>query len=81
MTRETANLSNKTFLHFLAATCNFWFLTDEFLRDQLVEKTSIPRIQEQLQMKDDRLILEKATALAIQIESAMMDSMMESALK
>ena len=80
-TRETANLSNKTLLHFLAATCNFWFLTDEFLRDQLIEKTSIPRIQEQLPMKDDRLILEKATALAIQIESAMMDSMMESALK
>ena len=58
----------------LAATCNFGVLTDELIRDQLIEKTSIPRIWERLLMEDDGLTLEKATALAIQRESAMMDS-------
>jgi len=39
----------------LAATCNFGILTDELIRDQLREKTFIPRIREWLQMEDDRL--------------------------
>ena len=39
----------------LAATCNFGVLTDELIRDQLIEKTSIPRIRERLLMEDEQL--------------------------
>ena len=51
----------------LAATCNFGALTDKMIRDQIIEKITIPRIRECLLMEDDSLTLDKATTLAIQI--------------
>ncbi|XP_003731307.2 uncharacterized protein K02A2.6-like [Strongylocentrotus purpuratus] len=58
----------------LASKCKFGTLNDELVRDQLIEKTSIPRIRERLLMEDDGLTLKKALDLAIQIEAAMLDA-------
>ncbi|XP_077862849.1 uncharacterized protein LOC144344984 [Saccoglossus kowalevskii] len=57
-----------------AAKCNFGTLTDEMIRDQLIEKTHTPRIRERLLMEPDTLTLHKATTLAEQIENALSDS-------
>ncbi|XP_006821806.1 uncharacterized protein LOC102801680 [Saccoglossus kowalevskii] len=57
-----------------AAKCNFGTLTDEMIRDQLIEKTHTPRIRERLLMEPDTLTLHKATTLAEQIENSLSDS-------
>ena len=48
-----------TALHELVANCNFGQLSDELIRDQLIEKTNNPRVRERLLMKPDTLTLEK----------------------
>lgn len=59
-----------TDLKALAQHCNFGTMRDELIRDQLIEKTSYPRVQEELLLKDDTLKLEDALTLALQIETA-----------
>uniref|UniRef100_A0A1I8GCR9 C2 domain-containing protein n=1 Tax=Macrostomum lignano TaxID=282301 RepID=A0A1I8GCR9_9PLAT len=54
----------------LAADCAFKDLTKEMVRDQLIEKTCMPRIRERLLMEPDDLTLEKSLQLANQIETA-----------
>ncbi|KAJ8007735.1 hypothetical protein DPEC_G00097290 [Dallia pectoralis] len=45
-------------------------MRDELIRDQLIEKTSNPRVQEELLLKDATLSLEDALTLALQVEAA-----------
>lgn len=54
----------------LAEPCKFCSLRDEIIRDQLIEKTNSARVRERLLMEDDRLSLDKALTLALQIEEA-----------
>ncbi len=54
----------------LAEPCKFGALRDELIRDQLIEKTNSARVRERLLMEDDRLTLDKAFTLALQIEEA-----------
>ncbi|KAJ8015112.1 hypothetical protein DPEC_G00022770 [Dallia pectoralis] len=54
----------------LAQRCNFGVMRDELIRDQLIEKTSNPRVQEELLLKDATLSLEDALTLALQVETA-----------
>ncbi|KAJ7991327.1 hypothetical protein DPEC_G00296170 [Dallia pectoralis] len=54
----------------LAQRCNFGVMRDELIRDQLIEKTSNPRVQEELLLKDATLSLEDALTLALQVEAA-----------
>ena len=56
-------------LNELVSTCNFGALSSEFIRDQLIEKTSIPSVRE-----PDTLTLHKACTLATQIEQAIQAS-------
>ena len=58
----------------LSASCKFGTLTDELVRDQLIEKTTSQRVRERLLMEPDTLTLQQATVLAQQIESAVADS-------
>uniref|UniRef100_A0A673GPD4 Retrotransposon gag domain-containing protein n=1 Tax=Sinocyclocheilus rhinocerous TaxID=307959 RepID=A0A673GPD4_9TELE len=53
----------------LVATCAFGTFENEMLRDQLIEKTSVPRIRERLLLESD-LTLDKALEIARQIETA-----------
>ncbi len=53
-----------------AEPCKFGALRDELIRDQLIEKTNSARVRERLLMEDDRLTLDKAFTLALQIEEA-----------
>ena len=64
-----------TALHELVANCNFGQLSDELIRDQLIEKTNNPRVRERLLMEPDTLTLEKAIALASRIEVAVNESL------
>ena len=59
-----------TALHELLANCNFGQLSDELIRDQLIEKTNNPRVRERLLMEPDTLTLEKAITLTSCIEVA-----------
>ncbi|KAI0208436.1 hypothetical protein LSAT2_006893 [Lamellibrachia satsuma] len=52
------------------ANCNFRQLSDELIRDQLIEKTNNPRVMERLLMGPDTLTLEKATTRASRFEVA-----------
>ncbi|KAJ7998310.1 hypothetical protein DPEC_G00221370 [Dallia pectoralis] len=45
-------------------------MRDELIRDQLIEKTSNPRVQEELLLKDATLSLEDALTFALQVEAA-----------
>ncbi len=63
-----------TALSELAATCRFGDLTNELVRDQLIEKTCHQRIRERLLMEADTLTLQKATTLAVHIEEAMFEA-------
>lgn len=54
----------------LAKPCCFGTLSDEMIRDQLIEKTNNTLVRERLLLEDDDLTLEKAVILASQIESA-----------
>ncbi|KAI0238688.1 hypothetical protein LSAT2_010572, partial [Lamellibrachia satsuma] len=47
--------------------CNFGQLSDELIRDQLIEKTNNPRVRERLIMEPDTLTLEKAITLMSRI--------------
>ena len=58
----------------LASTCNFGELNDEIIRDQIIEKTSIPRIQARLLMEPDTLTLERTIIIATQIEIAIKEA-------
>ena len=58
----------------LASGCNFGALSDEMIRDQLIEKTNCQRIRERLLMESDDLTLQKAMQIACQVESAMQES-------
>ncbi len=53
----------------LAKPCCFGALSDEMIRDQLIEKTNNTLVRERLLLEDDDLTLEKAIILASQIES------------
>ncbi len=59
-----------TDLKSLAEPCKFGALNDELIRDQLIEKTNSTQVRERLLMEDDRLTLDKALTLALQIEEA-----------
>ena len=54
----------------LASHCKFGALTDEMIRDQLIEHTTQAKIRETLLLESDDLTLAKAVAIAFQIESA-----------
>lgn len=58
-----------TALRKLAATAEYGALTDEFIRDQVVEKTTNPGIRRRLLLEDD-LTLKKALVIAETIEDA-----------
>ena len=58
----------------LASTCKFGGLKDELIRDQLIKKTSTPRIRERLLMENDDLTLEKAVTVVQNVEAALLDS-------
>ena len=58
----------------LAGFCNFGTLRDELIRDNLTYRKSIPRVRERLLTEDDTLTLEKASSIAISIESAIKES-------
>ncbi len=60
----------------LASTCKFGFLTDELIRDQLIEKTTVQRIRERFLMEPDTLPLERAVTLSAQIEEAIAEAKM-----
>ena len=64
-----------TALHELVANCNFGQLSDELIRDQLIEKTNNPRVRERLLMEPDTLTLEKAITLTSCIEVAVNESL------
>ena len=58
----------------LAKTCSFETCTDkEMIRDQIVEKTTMPKIRERLLMESE-LTLEKTLEIARSIESAVRES-------
>ena len=58
-----------TALHEVGANCDFGQLSDELIRDPLIEKTNNPRVRERLLMEPDTLTLEKAITLTSRIES------------
>ena len=58
----------------LAAKCNFGALTDEFIRDHLIEKTLSARVRERLLLEPDSLTLDRAVELAVQVEGALRDA-------
>ena len=64
-----------TTLHELVANCNFGQLSDELIRDQLIEKTNNPRVRERLLMEPDTLTLEKAITPTSRIEVALNESL------
>ena len=64
-----------TALHELVANCNFGQLSDELIRDQLIEKTNNPRVRERLLMKPDTLTLDKVITLTSRIEVAVNESL------
>uniref|UniRef100_A0A672JK41 Retrotransposon gag domain-containing protein n=1 Tax=Salarias fasciatus TaxID=181472 RepID=A0A672JK41_SALFA len=59
-----------TDLRCLASLCKFNHLEDEFIRDQLAEHTSDPKLREKLLVAPDDLPLSKAVEMAFQLESA-----------
>ena len=69
--RQLAQLPGESATHFLASLaelaslCKFGDLQDEMIHDQIIEKTSIPRIREWLLMETDSLSLERAMKLAV----------------
>ena len=78
--RQRAQLPGESVRHYvfalrtLAATCKFGALTDEMIRDQLIEKTTLSQIRNRLLMEAERLTLGNALALAIRVEEAGRDS-------
>ena len=64
-----------TALHEFVANCNFGQLSDELIRDQLIEKTNNSRVRERLLMEPDTLTLEKAITLTSRIEVAVSESL------
>ena len=56
-------------LRSLSLTCEFGDMRDEFIRDQLVEKTNCGRIRERL-LTEPKLTLQSAMTIARQMESA-----------
>ncbi|PAA56643.1 hypothetical protein BOX15_Mlig004385g26 [Macrostomum lignano] len=58
----------------LATNCKFGTFHDEIIRDQLVEKTCVPRIRERLLMEEDDLTLDDAIKKAERIEAAIRDA-------
>ena len=64
-----------TALHELVANCNFGQLSDELIRDQLIEKSNNPRVRERLLMEPDTLALEKAITLTYRIKVAVNESL------
>ena len=61
-------------LRTLAATCKFGALTDEMIRDQLIEKTTLSQILNRLLMEAESLTLGNALTLSIRVEEAGRDS-------
>ena len=57
----------------LVKKCNFSAMENEMLRDQIVEKTCLPRIRERLLLEPE-LILDEALTLARRIEIAVTDA-------
>ena len=57
----------------LVTTCNFSAMENEILRDQIVEKTCLPRIRERLLLEPE-LTLDRALTLARRIEIAVADA-------
>ena len=57
----------------LASTCEFGEVTDDMIRDQLVEKTNSSRIRERL-LLETGLTLQKAVTLASQIETVLAEA-------
>ena len=45
-------------------------MRDELIRDQLIEKTSNPRVQQELLLKDATLSLDDALTVALKVEAA-----------
>ena len=60
-------------LRALSITCKFENMNDEFIRDQLIEKTNSERIRERL-LTEPSLTLQSALVIARQLESAVRDA-------
>lgn len=77
--RQRAQAMGESTDHYVAAlrelvkTCNFSTMENEMLRDQIVEKTCVPRIRERLLLESE-LTLDKALTLARRIEIAVADA-------
>ena len=54
----------------LASTCEYGASTDEFIRDQVIEKTLSPKLRQRLLMEGSQLSLEKTLVISDTIESA-----------
>ncbi|XP_071835348.1 uncharacterized protein [Apostichopus japonicus] len=57
----------------LSTNCNFADMNDEMIRDQIVEKTNLPRVRERLLMEKE-LTLVKAVNITRQIEDAIREA-------
>ena len=77
--RQRAQAVGESIDHYLAALrelvkkCNFGAMESEMLRDQIIEKTCMPRVRERLLSEDD-LTLEKTITLVRTMETAMADA-------
>ena len=54
----------------LATTCDYMERTEEFLRDQLIEKTCSPKLRQRLLMEGSALTLDKSLTIAETLESS-----------
>ena len=52
----------------LASNCNFGFLADEMIRDQIVEKIASDKVRERL-LSEPKLTLDKCISIATRLES------------
>lgn len=59
-----------TALRQLAASCEYDARTDEFIRDQVVERTASPRLRQRLLMEGSNLTLSTTLTIAATLESA-----------
>lgn len=77
--RQRAQRPGESIVQYVAAlrellvNCDFGTLTDDMIRDQIVEKTCTPRIRERLLLETD-LTLQKAITIAGQLESAVAEA-------
>ena len=77
--RQRAQQPSESIDNFLSAlrdlskTCDFGPITDEMIRDQIVEKTNSPKIRERLLMEKE-LTLQKAVDMARRFEKAIQEA-------